>query len=43
MIEIDVQRILHNVRAMRSLIGSTVKLCAVVKGDGYGCGDVRGR
>lgn len=41
MIEINVLRILHNVQQIRRLIGTKVKLCAVVKGDGYGCGDVR--
>lgn len=41
MIEIDVGRILHNVQVVRSTIGPDVKLCAVVKGDGYGSGDVQ--
>ena len=34
MIEIDVEKILHNVRAVREMIGPSVKLCAVLKGDG---------
>lgn len=41
MIEIDVEKILYNVRAVREKINPGVKLCAVLKGDGYGCGDVR--
>ena len=41
MIQIDVQSILHNVRELRRILGPKVKLCCVVKGDGYGCGDVR--
>lgn len=40
MVEIDVASILHNVRTLRNMVGN-VKLCCVVKGDGYGCGDVR--
>lgn len=41
MIQINVQNILHNVRELRRIIGPKSKLCCVVKGDGYGCGDVR--
>ena len=38
-VEIDLDAIRHNVRALDELIGSSL-LCAVVKADGYGHGDV---
>lgn len=41
MIEIDVQSVLGNVRELRRALGPAVRLCCVVKGDAYGCGDVR--
>jgi len=37
-LEIDLGRLDHNVRAIRSAIGDGVKLCAVIKQDGYGLG-----
>ena len=40
MIEVDVGAILYNIQTLRQMLGG-VKLCCVVKGDGYGCGDVR--
>ncbi len=38
-VEVDLDAIRHNVAAIRSTIGP-VRLCAVVKADGYGHGDV---
>jgi alanine racemase len=37
-VEIDLRAVAHNVRAIKSLIGERVRLCAVVKDDGYGHG-----
>lgn len=38
--EIDLSAIRHNVLALKSLTGPSVKFCAVVKADGYGHGAV---
>lgn len=40
-IEIDLQRLDHNVRVLRRLAGPDVALCCVVKADGYGLGAPR--
>lgn len=37
-VEIDLDALRHNVRVARELVGPAVKLIAVCKGDGYGCG-----
>lgn len=37
-VEIDLDALEHNVRVARELIGPSVKLVAVCKTDGYGCG-----
>ncbi len=39
-VEIDLGAALHNIKAIRSRIGETVKLMAVIKADGYGHGAV---
>lgn len=39
-IEIDLDALRHNVQTVRGLIGDSVKLYAVCKGDGYGAGAV---
>jgi alanine racemase len=38
-VEVDLEAIRHNVRALAALIAPAM-LCAVVKADGYGHGDV---
>jgi alanine racemase len=38
-VEVDLEAIRHNVRALKALIAPAM-LCAVVKADGYGHGDV---
>jgi len=40
-VEIDLGALKDNIRIIRGLIGKSVKLYAVVKGDGYGCGAAR--
>ena len=39
-VEINLEAIAHNIQAIRQKVGQTVKIMAVVKGDGYGHGAV---
>ena len=39
-LEIDLNRISHNIKEVQKLIPSTSKIMAIVKANGYGHGDV---
>ena len=39
-VDIDMQAARHNFQTVRQLVGEQVKICAIVKANGYGHGSV---